>query len=411
MLPWKRSLLVIWFCHLSVDFFTGIWPAYKTLAGLDLTKAGLILGVSGFLGDGSQLFFGALADRALRKKLVALGLILACFASFLSFSSDYFILFLLMLGVYLGSGIFHPAAAGIVQNLVPSRKSFTIAVFASGGALGLSLSQLFYSYLYTTSSFHSLLLIFLPFTALFFLKGGSYPENLEPKKPFAIRNLIKPFKEGRNKKAFTFLYFAQLCQQSVTYGFIFFLPDILRCQGQNPLICYGLGHCMLIIGSGVMLIPMGILADYLGQKRVLILLGTFSTFFFYLFLFKGQEANIGVVLILFFLGATIGSFNPIGVSLGNRLITNRASSVSAILMGGVWCFSHVIGSGIGGLMTKLFSENEVIYAMAVLGLLYPLCIVFISFIPSAKLLVLDDKDTLEPVKIPVLNSLKIRDDN
>ena len=95
MLSWKRSLLVIWFCHLSVDFFTGIWPAYKTLAGLDITKAGLILGLAGFLGDGSQLFFGALADRSLRKKLVAVGLILACFASFLTLFSSYFFLFLL----------------------------------------------------------------------------------------------------------------------------------------------------------------------------------------------------------------------------------------------------------------------------------------------------------------------------
>ena len=405
MLSWKRSLLVIWFCHLSVDFFTGIWPAYKTLAGLDITKAGLILGLAGFLGDGSQLFFGALADRSLRKKLVAVGLILACFASFLTLFSSYFFLFLLMLFVYLGSGIFHPAAAGIVQNLVSSRKSFTIAVFASGGALGLSLSQLLYSYLYTTSAYFSLILVGLPLIAMYLLRGGAYPENLDPNRPFAIKNLIRPFKEGRNRKAFTCLYLSQLCQQSVTYGFIFFLPDILRLQGQSPLICYGLGHCLLIIGSGLMLIPMGILADYLGQKRVLIILGCLSTFFFYLFLFKGQEAGIGCVLLLFALGASMGSFNPIGVSLGNRLIVNRASSVSALLMGGVWCFSHIIGSGLGGLMTKLFVENHVTYAMALLGLLYPLCITFVSLIPSGKRLALDVKDELQPERVSVSSNL------
>jgi hypothetical protein len=58
-------------------------------------------------------------------------------------------------------------------------------------------------------------------------------------------------------------------------------------------------------------------------------------------------------------------------------------------------------------MTKLFIENQVTNAMAILGLLYPLCIVFISFIPSHKALALDEKDSMQPVTVPVTSISKI----
>jgi hypothetical protein len=52
-----------------LDFFTGIWPIYKTIAGIDLAQAGLITGISGFFGEFLQPFFGYFSDRGLRKKV------------------------------------------------------------------------------------------------------------------------------------------------------------------------------------------------------------------------------------------------------------------------------------------------------------------------------------------------------
>jgi FSR family fosmidomycin resistance protein-like MFS transporter len=311
-----------------------------------------------------------------------------------------------MLVVYIGSGIFHPAAAGIVQNLIPSRKSFAITVFASGGALGLSLSQLIFSQIYMSQPSLTSVLFFLPIFALVFLQNSkNYPENLSPKRPFDARNLIRPFTSGKNKKAFSFLYFSQLCQQAVVYGFIFFLPDILRLQGHSPLVCLGLGHCMLIIGSGFMLIPFGLLADFFGQKAVLLFLSFLNTILFYLFIFKGSQSGYLVNLLLFSLGATLGSFNPIGVSFGNRLVANKTSSVSAILMGGVWCFSHIIGSGLGGFLSRFFIENAAIGAMSLLGFLLPLSFIFVSLIPSKKLLDIEGTNDI-PVSAGNANEVK-----
>ena len=54
----KNNLLILVVCHFVLDFFTGIWPIYKTIAGIDMAKAGLIAGITGFIGEALQLFFG-----------------------------------------------------------------------------------------------------------------------------------------------------------------------------------------------------------------------------------------------------------------------------------------------------------------------------------------------------------------
>lgn len=64
----KKSLALLFVSHLILDFFTGIWPIYKTIAQIDLAKAGLIAGLSGFIGEFLQIFFGYFSDRGYRKK-------------------------------------------------------------------------------------------------------------------------------------------------------------------------------------------------------------------------------------------------------------------------------------------------------------------------------------------------------
>jgi hypothetical protein len=69
--------------HFAVDCCTGIWPVYKTLAQLDLSKAGLIAMAGSMTGNGLQLAFGLLADRGWRKRLLVAGLALSGAVTFL----------------------------------------------------------------------------------------------------------------------------------------------------------------------------------------------------------------------------------------------------------------------------------------------------------------------------------------
>lgn len=396
---WKKSLLIIWFCHFTVDLFTGIWPAYKSLAHLDIAKAGIILGLAGFIGDGSQILFGPIADRGLRKKCIGISFLCALIASMLGMINDYSLLFFIMLMLYLASGMFHPAAAGIVQGLLPKRKSFAMAIFSTGGALGLSLSQLLFSSLYKIDPLLTLLFALFPLVAFFVLKSSTVLENKKSSVNFSFSHFFDPFLKDKNRRPFTLLYLCQLCQQSITYGFIFLLPDLLLIQGHSSWTCFGGGHCLMIIGGCFLLIPVGLLADKIGQKKAMMMVLALTTTTFYLFILQGHQIGSLVLPLIFILGGLMGSFNPIGVSLGNRLIPGKASTISALLMGGVWCFSHVFGSAVGGMMTQLFTHNAIINALLVLGLLYPLSMICLTFVPVKKAIALASELEVVPGSI------------
>ncbi|MDR3624515.1 MAG: MFS transporter [Chlamydiales bacterium] len=380
-MPWKSVLWTVWFGHFVIDLLVGIWPAYKTLAGLDLAKAGLIIGVSGLIGDGSQLFFGFLSDKGHRKKLFMLGIFLVMSSTFLALTQNYAILSLLVLLTYFGSGLFHPAGAGIAQTLIPGRKGFTMTLFASGGYLGLAITQLLFAFLYRADPAYSCLLICFVFLALLFSQKmiGAQSERIHQNN-FSFKRFFEPF--SLRKKDLTILYFSQLAQQIVSYSFLFFLPDVLLLQDHTDWICYGGGHCCYVIGAGLMMVPAGILSDRFGQRSVLLASICSTSVLFYVFLFQGVTVPWLVPLFLLGFGACMGVYNPIGVAFGNRLLPTHASSVSALLMGCVWCVAHVIGAGGGGLLTKVFVEAAPAKALMVIGLFLPISSVLAFFLPA-----------------------------
>ena len=70
-------LFYVFLAHFCVDFYMGVWPVYKSVAGIDLATAGIIFGLVGFFGDGLQLVTGIVGDRGYRRRGVLLGVLLA----------------------------------------------------------------------------------------------------------------------------------------------------------------------------------------------------------------------------------------------------------------------------------------------------------------------------------------------
>src|SRR5271170_76469 len=111
------TILFVFLAHFIVDSSVGIWPLYKTMAGIDLQVAGFIAGFCGFVGEGTQVIFGYFCDRGRRKQILILGVILSSAIFFLSLASGIFLPFLILLAAMLGSGAFHPAAIGFIGSL------------------------------------------------------------------------------------------------------------------------------------------------------------------------------------------------------------------------------------------------------------------------------------------------------
>jgi FSR family fosmidomycin resistance protein-like MFS transporter len=359
------TLIFIWFGHFLVDVMLGIWPVYKTIAQLDLAKAGLVVAVGAFIGEGSQMFFGSLSDRGYRKFMILIGVLAPTAAAFLSYSNDYFLLFLLYLITCIGSGAFHPSAAGLVSSLMPERRGLVMTLFASGGSVGLASSQLIFTGIYDYSQHHVYLLAIPAILLAFLLLFHRLPESstgLQGHK-MNLGDFVAFFKQ----RELRLLYFSQVANQTLLWGIIFILPDVLKTLGHFEWVCYGGGHLCLILGGAVMMVPSGYLADKYSVRRVLIYSSLIACVVFYFILFTGGISMTIVLVSLFILGASLAIANPLSVALGNRFVPDKPGTVSAFLMGLVWCLSEALGPGGVGLMSTWFDDYASVKALSILG--------------------------------------------
>ena len=369
---WFRLILLLIFigtAHFLVDTMLGIWPIYKSLAQLDMAKAGLIVAIGAFIGEGSQLFFGSFSDKGYRKLLIIVGLILAMASSFLAYSSNYMILFGLYLLTCIGSGCFHPCAASLISSLVPARRGLLMTIFAAAGSLGLATSQLIFTHAQAFFGGHTFMLALPALGVALILVCYPFSQVNQSGEIFhktSLKDCMAFFKIPTLRC----LYISQVANQSILWGTIFILPDTLKVLGHTDWICYGGGHFCFIMGATCMMIPGGYLADLYSGRQVMLYGGLISAVAFYFILFSGGISLIIVLTALFVLGATLALMNPIAVSMGNRLEPMRSGAVSAFLMGLVWCVSEALGPGGVGVMSTFFDNYAPVKALAVLGCLF-----------------------------------------
>jgi len=369
-IPVKWTTLIpllscLWIAHFLVDTMLGIWPVYKTLTELDLAKAGMIVAGGAFIGEGSQLIFGQLSDRGYRQHLVIVGLIAATASAFLVYISSYFALFSLYLLTCIGSGCFHPSAAGLFSTLVPHRRGLLMTFFASGGSVGLAASQLIYTHTYDFFDGHTFMLALPGLGLALFLMFYSFPPTQIVASSHAFR--LKDFSDFLKNSTLRHLYFSQIANQSILWGIIFILPDVLKTLGYESWICYGGGHLCFILGGACMMIPSGYLADKYSARSVLLVTGIVACGMFYFILLSGGISMTILLSSLFVLGASLAVANPIAVALGSKLEPQRPGAISAFLMGLVWCLSEAIGPGGVGVMSTLFQDYAPVKALTVLG--------------------------------------------
>jgi|GEM_PF-795173 len=389
---------LVWLGHFFVDVMIGIWPVYKSLAQIDLAQAGLIAAGGAFIGEGSQLFFGSLSDKGYRHICIMLGIFMAAAAIFLSYTTSIALLFILFMVTCIGSGCFHPSAASLVNTMIPSKRNILMTVFASGGSLGLACSQLIFMKTYYGTDGQTIWLaapiVLLVIGLLFFWpakenNGMVYHKNPKPK----IKEYLSFFKHPILRS----LYLSQVANQSLYWGMIFILPDVLKTFSYPNWICYGVGHFCFILGGALMMIPGGYLADRYSPRTLMLVLGVLGMVCFYTVLLFGAFSMWLVLPVLVVLGPCLAVMNPVAVSFGVKLVPHSPGAVSAFLMGLVWCISEALGPGGVGIMSKFFTDYAPVKALAILGMLFIVQIYHTMLLPKEEVVLLEPQVSLEHI--------------
>lgn len=351
-----RNIFVLILCHISVDLFTGIWPLFKKIGGVDIAIASLIGMIGGVTGNVLQLYFGQIADKGKRKQFILLGLVLSSAAALYPMYDSNFWYFSLLCLTFIGSSAFHPAATGLAGKIAKNKKSMMIALFVAGGGIGLAFSQVFFAYIYFNYDMQTSILLLLPVICIT-LCAIYLPANLEANSNNKSSSRFLP--ELKNVfLSLKGLYFIEVLNAALTIGFIFLIPEMMEALQFGSKMANGGGHLLFVMGTVIIIIGTSKLCDKLGHKKLL-LISYFILLPLYFVFLNVPSLPLEIKLVLFFfIGGLMGICNPVGVSLGHYLMPNNASLVSALLMGAAWAAGNLILPFVGFVM-KITGKDPV----------------------------------------------------
>ena len=132
--------------HLSVDLAPGALPAILPFLvlynGLSYTEVAGLMFASSCLSSIVQPVFGFWADKSSKTWFMALGILMSGLGLGLSgLASNYWLIFLSITVMGIGSSIFHPVAAQTV-NRISEHKATGMGIFSVGGNLGFGIAPL-----------------------------------------------------------------------------------------------------------------------------------------------------------------------------------------------------------------------------------------------------------------------------
>ncbi len=359
------ALVALMLGHAAVDSCTGIWPAYKTLAGLDLARAGLIATVAGFAGNALQLLFGFLADRGLRRIVLCAGACASGAVAVVSLTDDATAHLLLVLLTMLGSGAFHPTAAGAAGTMGGARKGAFVGLFLASGYVGYALSQLVFTTLYAISPYATVVMMVFPIATGVAIALCPPPVTTAPAS--SARELVSAVL--RELPRLSPLFIVQLLSTIINLALVFLLPDLLSARGAPSWMVTGGGHAALVVGGCLALIPSGQLADRFGARRVLLYSNLLSGAALAALLVFREPAVVLAWVGVF--GVLNGATNVVVVAEGNRRLPAQAAVASALLMGLPWCIGS-LAPAVAGFLAAPSRHGTPMVALWVMGLTVPL---------------------------------------
>ena len=367
------TFIAVVVAHVMVDFMgMSVWPVYKTLAGLDVAKAGWIATVIAMSGTALQPLFGSIADRFGPRRVILLGAFLMSFAMLLGPLADYqtalnrmlptlfglsgfyLVVFVILAAGRLGQDMFHPAGAGLAGSFSARRGSMFLAVFIAVGSIGFGLSQIGFRTAYNNLGRHTEILL-IPAVILWVIVWvWCKPMETLSTRRVSVSASLRSLRPVAGQILALFLILA--ISSGVMSGLFFLMPEFAHEKGYPAWLGQGGAFGLIIFGATMFMVPMGHLADRIGRRRTLIAMTILSAISYHaLVRLTLPVPAFGLLCVVG--GAFLGTVNPLGVAFGQRIAPREnVSIVSAILMGWAWCLGGTVPS-IAGELYKYLGHN------------------------------------------------------
>ena len=372
-----RVILSLTLIHFIGDFYNAfiipLLPLFIDKFSLTLAQAGLLTGLSRFLAFVVQPPVGYLADRH-PSRLFALGgpLLVMVFIPLTGITPYFWMLVLYVCLGSIGSSMFHPTAAGMVQPYAGRHFGMAMSIFGTGGTLAFAVGPLFISCLVGRYGLGAtpFSMILGAVALIFIYKTVPAPQASELKSHGFINSIKEVF--GSVWLSIVLIVVGMILRAFVSQSFMTYLPVMVARRGYSLLSIGALVSLFTVAGALSGLLA-GHLSDRIGFKPVFICAHLLATPAIVAALYlPGNWIFIFCFLSGFFILATI----PLGVALSQKLAPKGKSMASSLMMG--------LAYGMGGLLTPLtgkladiFTIRPVIVVIAIIPVLTVVPIVYL----------------------------------
>jgi FSR family fosmidomycin resistance protein-like MFS transporter len=364
-----KIILALTLIHFIGDFYNSfiipLLPLFIDKFSLTLAQAGLIIGLSRFLAFVVQPPVGYIADRH-PSRLFALGgpLLVMVFIPLTGITPYFWMLVLFVCLGSVGSSMFHPTVAGMVEPYAGRHFGFAMSIFGMGGTLSFAIGPLFISWLVGAYGLSAMpFSMILGFAVLVFLyRTVPVPQASTIKSQGFINSIKEIF--GPVWLPIMLIWMVMTLRAYVSQSFMTFLPVMVARQGYS-LISIGALVSLFVFAGALSGLLAGHLSDRIGFKSVFICAHLLATPCMIAALYlPGYWIFVFAFLSGFFILATM----PLGVALAQKLAPGGKSMASSLMMG--------LAYGMGGLLTPLtgkladiFTIRPVLAALAIIPLL------------------------------------------
>jgi FSR family fosmidomycin resistance protein-like MFS transporter len=368
-----KTLVALGLAHALLECFSGVWPIYKHLAGLDLRTAGLILAITGFTSSILQPVFGHWADRGDARKIVLLGTGLTFLMMFfgpvgaqmpvLGPVAVYALLALLMMVARLGHSMFHPAGAILAARALDGRHTSGLGVFVAFGWIGYGFSQAAFSAAYLYCNQHTEVLI-IPGAVLLgaialWCKPAPPPEHAQNN--HSLRHKTREIWSMRREVG---TLFCLMCMISITNAALYFLfPELVELKGHAGWVLNGGAQGFMLAGTALGVVLSGYCADRYGERQTLIVSMLLNIAAYQAFLVLPIMGSAAFVAVCFAAGVLTGAGTTLPIALGQKMFPRHASTISGVMMGWTWA----IGNLAPLLTAELVRPLGIVNALTIMG--------------------------------------------
>lgn len=374
--PALRRVFYITSAHTAIDFYMllspPLWAFFKTHFSLTLSQVAILPSVVSVCGSITQPFMGYLGDRRNCMALVALGvLICAVFVSSIGFAPSAPILALILIAASMGSSLFHPNAGGLVTRLLPERSNMAMAIFLTGGTLGMAIAPIVGTQIIVRHGLEKIWIIIFPgliLSAFLYLASRkSAPEEIQTAPARFDLSILRT----QAMRPLLVLYAISVLRSLIHSGFVSFTALLGESWGwSTDKIGWVFSGYLLANTAGRMV--GGYLGDRVSPRKLLAFSNATSALFHIGFcLFPGPAA----VPLFFIAGFLFDLGITTNIVLAQRILPQNTSTATGLVMGFAW--------GASGLMIPLIGKLAEFTSIA-----DALTVVSLSLIPATILVAL-----------------------